>query len=210
MACTVFTANQEQPLFRTATVWRYGPTELLFSAEHTSQIILGYGGLSGGHREYEKDGASVPVALWTMKDSTGAYGLYSFYREPGTATLQDGYRVAVWPNRVIVQRGAYVADHPWIRRAFWRAPGVREGRRQRARGAMDDEGLHRRIWPVQFLPRTRNSHSSGRLPCGGMAQQSYCSARSIRRRSSLDTEGFLAGTGSTRRTAPACPWRYGR
>jgi hypothetical protein len=96
--------------WQTKTTQAVTPPRAEQFAEGDAAVIREYGVLHGEHRVYEKNGASLPVTLWTMKDATGAYGLYSFYRDPGTATLQDGYRVAIWPNRVIVQRGSYLAD----------------------------------------------------------------------------------------------------
>ena len=36
-------------------------------------------------QQYSKDGKTLSVALYRMKDSSGAYGLYSFLRSPGMA-----------------------------------------------------------------------------------------------------------------------------
>ena len=79
-------------------------------AGEDADIIREYGFESGEHREYSKDGATLVVNVWKMRDASGGYGLYSFYREPGTAVSSSETRMAVWPNRLLVQHGPYVID----------------------------------------------------------------------------------------------------
>ncbi|MBI2815942.1 MAG: hypothetical protein HYX72_03285 [Acidobacteria bacterium] len=73
-------------------------------------VIWEYGFESGEHREYSKGGATLVVNLWKMRDASGGYGLYSFYREAGTAVSGSETRMAIWPNRLLVQHGPYVID----------------------------------------------------------------------------------------------------
>ena len=73
-------------------------------------LVREYGFLSGEHREYAKDDATLAVNLWKMKDASGSFGLYSFYREAGTASREKEDRVAAWPNRLLIQHGSYLLD----------------------------------------------------------------------------------------------------
>lgn len=73
-------------------------------------LVREYGFVSGERREYAKADAKVGVTLWKMKDVSGGFGLYTFYRDVGTASLDAGDRVAIWPNRLLVQHGPYLLD----------------------------------------------------------------------------------------------------
>ena len=73
-------------------------------------LLREYGFLSGEHREYSREDARLTVTLWRMKDSSGSYGLFSFYREIGTASMEAQDRVAIWPNRLVIQHGPYLMD----------------------------------------------------------------------------------------------------
>jgi len=73
-------------------------------------LLREYGFLAGEHRDYSKGDAKLTVTLWRMKDSSGSYGLFSYYREIGTASMEAGDRVAIWPNRLLIQHGPYLMD----------------------------------------------------------------------------------------------------
>ena len=79
-------------------------------AGNDSAVIQEYGLASGEHREYKKNNEDLSVTAWKMKDSSGSLGLFTFYREAGTASIEGDNRIAVWPNRLVVQHGAYVID----------------------------------------------------------------------------------------------------
>src|ERR1700683_652604 len=48
-------------------------------------IFQEYGYASGTLQQYSKNGQTVSVALYRMRDPSGAYGLYSYLRAPGMA-----------------------------------------------------------------------------------------------------------------------------
>lgn len=96
--------------WETTAVHPIHAAELAEFAGSDAAIVLEYGFAAGEHREYAKNGATLSVNLWKMKDSSGGYGLYTFYRQPGTASAESQDRVAIGPNRLLIQRGAYVLD----------------------------------------------------------------------------------------------------
>src|SRR5579864_4530560 len=61
-------------------------------------LIREYGFASGERREYAHGDARLSATLWKMKDSSGSYGLFTLYREVGTASMEAGDRVAIWPD----------------------------------------------------------------------------------------------------------------
>ena len=79
-------------------------------AGNDAALILEYGFASGERRVYSRKDAKLAVTLWKMKDTSGSFGLYSFYREIGTASLESEDRFAVWPNRLLIQHGPYLVD----------------------------------------------------------------------------------------------------
>ena len=86
------------------------PSTVATFAGKDAPLLLEYGFVSGEHREYASGDQSLTVNLWKMKDSSGSFGLYTFYRDVGTASLEQPDRVAVWPTRLLVQHGPYVLD----------------------------------------------------------------------------------------------------
>ena len=73
-------------------------------------LLREYGVVTGEHREYSRADAKLAVTLWKMKDTSGSFGLFTFYREIGTASLEAGNRVALWPRRLLIQHGPYLLD----------------------------------------------------------------------------------------------------
>ena len=95
----------ETKLFRPVTVDR-----LAEFAGSDAALVREYGFVTGEHRDYARADAKLAVTLWKMKDASGSFGLYSFYREIGTASLEAGNRVAIWPRRLLIQHGPYLLD----------------------------------------------------------------------------------------------------
>ncbi len=73
-------------------------------------LVSEYGFVTGEHREYAKGSATLAVNLWKMRDASGGFGLYTYYREVGTASLEGRDLVAIWPERLMIQHGPYVVD----------------------------------------------------------------------------------------------------
>jgi uncharacterized protein DUF6599 len=86
-----------------------------------ARLVSEYGFVGGEHREYAKGDARLEVNLWKMRDSSGGFGLYTFYRETGTASLEGSDPVAVWPLRLMIQHGPYVLDATGAKLTFGEA-----------------------------------------------------------------------------------------
>lgn len=80
------------------------------AAGNDAAMLREYGFVSGERREYARDTAGLNVILWKLRDSSGAFGLFTFYRDIGTATLEAPDRIAVWTDRLVVQHGPYLVD----------------------------------------------------------------------------------------------------
>ena len=79
-------------------------------AGNDAPIVREYGFLSGEYKKYVNADSTLTVRLWQMKDVSGSFGLYTFYRDIGTASLEQGDRIAIWPDRLLIQRGVYLLD----------------------------------------------------------------------------------------------------
>ena len=79
-------------------------------SNNDAPVVLEYGLVSGEHREYANRDQTLSVNLWRMKDASGGFGLYTFYRDIGTASMDQPDRIAVWPDRLLVQHGPFVLD----------------------------------------------------------------------------------------------------
>ena len=96
--------------WETNIVRSISPPQLPQFSPEDAGVIREFGFASGEYRSYRKQGAELSVTLWKMKDATGAYGLYSYHREPGTASFHGDDPIAVWSNRLLIQHGPYVVD----------------------------------------------------------------------------------------------------
>ncbi|OFW09958.1 MAG: hypothetical protein A3G20_02080 [Acidobacteria bacterium RIFCSPLOWO2_12_FULL_59_11] len=80
-------------------------------AGEDAPVVREYGFVAGQRREYVKGSFLLTVTLWQMQDSTGSYGLFTFYREPGMATVEGEQEQAVaGGDRWLIQQGPYVVD----------------------------------------------------------------------------------------------------
>ncbi|MBI1954915.1 MAG: hypothetical protein HYS38_00815 [Acidobacteria bacterium] len=79
-------------------------------AGEDAPVVREYGFVAGQHREYVKGSSLLAVTLWQMQDSTGSYGLFTFYREPGMATVEGEPQQAAGGDRWLIQQGPYVVD----------------------------------------------------------------------------------------------------
>lgn len=87
-------------------------TERLSSfAGEDAPVLREYGFVSGQRREYVKGSSLITVTLWQMQDSTGSYGLFTYYREPGMAAVEGEHdQAAAGGDRWLIQQGPYVVD----------------------------------------------------------------------------------------------------
>jgi len=73
-------------------------------------VIEEYGFVSGSLHTYTKNGRTISVALYRMKDPTGAYGLYSFLRMPGMAHAAIAEHSCMSPQRALILDRTLVID----------------------------------------------------------------------------------------------------
>ncbi len=87
------------------------PASLLgqFAGDDTL-LLHEYGFTSGERREYTRNGSLLSVTLWQMRDATGSYGVYTFFREPGMEEQEGEGSMVVGQGRWLARRGVYVID----------------------------------------------------------------------------------------------------
>lgn len=73
-------------------------------------VLREYGYESGALQQYSKDDKSLSVALYRMKDPSGAYGLYSFLRSPGMTHASITEHSCVSNARALILDGSTVLE----------------------------------------------------------------------------------------------------
>jgi len=73
-------------------------------------VFQEYGFVSGEVQQYSKDGKTLSVALYRMKDSSGAYGLYSFLRSPGMGRADITDHSCISDSRALILDGVTVVE----------------------------------------------------------------------------------------------------
>jgi len=73
-------------------------------------ILTEYGYVAGWQRGYTKDGRSVEVRLYQMKDPSDGYGLYSFLRGPEMHGTNITEHSSLSPTRALILQGNFVVD----------------------------------------------------------------------------------------------------
>jgi hypothetical protein len=73
-------------------------------------VFQEYGYASGTLQQYTKNGQTISVALYRMKDPSGAYGLYSYLRAPGMAHAEITDHSSVSANRALILDGTTVIE----------------------------------------------------------------------------------------------------
>jgi len=87
------------------------PANLLnqFAGDDTL-LLHEYGFVSGQRREYTRDNSTISVTLWQMRDSTGSYGIFTFFQEPGMEERDGEDSMMERQGRWLARRGEYVID----------------------------------------------------------------------------------------------------
>ena len=85
-------------------------SRLAFFAGDDAPLLHEYGFVSGQRREYARDDSTLTVTLWQLRDATGSYGLFTFYREEGMDAAEGEGAVVAQPGRWLARRGLYVVD----------------------------------------------------------------------------------------------------
>ena len=87
------------------------PANLLgqFAGDDTL-LLHEYGFIAGERREYTRGGSMISVTLWQMRDSTGSYGVYTFFRESGMEEQEAEGSMVMGQGRWLARRGVYVID----------------------------------------------------------------------------------------------------
>jgi hypothetical protein len=82
-------------------------------AGDASAALDEFGFFGGQRREYQQGNRTITVEAMRMKDSSAAYGAYTFYRQPGwreesnAAHDPRSFEAAVGPNEAVLQRNSY-------------------------------------------------------------------------------------------------------
>ena len=85
-------------------------SRLAFFAGDDAALLHEYGFVAGQRREYVREDVTLTVTLWQLRDATGSYGLFTFYREEGMDSAEGEDAVVAQPNRWLARRGLYVMD----------------------------------------------------------------------------------------------------
>jgi len=87
------------------------PASLLGQYAGDDALLLHeYGFISGERREYTRDGSLLSVTLWQMRDATGSYGVFTFFREPDMEEQEEEGSMVAGQGRWLARRGVYVID----------------------------------------------------------------------------------------------------
>lgn len=85
--------------------------QLTSVADNNAGVIREYGFLGGERREYSRRKTVLTATLWLMEDATGAYGLFTFFGEPGMISTRNGNDAAASsPGVFLFQRGPFVLE----------------------------------------------------------------------------------------------------
>ncbi|MGA8100734.1 MAG: DUF6599 family protein [Candidatus Acidiferrales bacterium] len=94
--------------------WTGGPQTPLepstVAGAASTGILTEYGYVAGWQRAYTKDGRSVEVRLYQMKDPSDGYGLYSFLRGPEMHGTNITEHSSISPTRALMLQGNFVVD----------------------------------------------------------------------------------------------------
>ncbi|MGH9785595.1 MAG: DUF6599 family protein, partial [Terriglobia bacterium] len=85
-------------------------SRLAFFAGDDAPLLHEYGFVSGQRREYARDDATLTVTLWQLRDATGSYGLFTFYRDEGMDSEEGEDAVVARPGRWLARRSLYVVE----------------------------------------------------------------------------------------------------
>lgn len=73
-------------------------------------VLQEYGYESGTLQQYSKNDRTISVALYRLKDPSGAYGLYSFLRSPGMAHAAITAHSCISSTRALILDGSSVVE----------------------------------------------------------------------------------------------------
>jgi hypothetical protein len=73
-------------------------------------VLQEYGFASGAEQQYAKKDKTIVVALYRLKDPSGAYGLYSFLRTPGMSRAEITAHSSISSNRALILDGTTVIE----------------------------------------------------------------------------------------------------
>jgi len=76
----------------------------------TWSVLQEYGYLSGNMQQYTKGGKTISVSLYRMKDASGAYGIYSYFRVPGMAHSSIAEHSSMSAAHALVLDGTVVIE----------------------------------------------------------------------------------------------------
>ncbi len=76
----------------------------------TWSVLQEYGYLSGNAQQYTKNGKTITVSLYRMKDASGAYGIYSYFRGPGMAHSSIAEHSSMSAAHALVLHGTVVIE----------------------------------------------------------------------------------------------------
>src|SRR6202041_1298458 len=73
-------------------------------------VFQEYGYASGTLQQYAKNTQTISVALYRMKDPSGAYGVYSYLRTPGMSRAEFTQHSSISANRALILDGTTVIE----------------------------------------------------------------------------------------------------
>jgi len=73
-------------------------------------LLREYGFVEAERRPYVRQESRLTVTLWTMRDTTGSFGLFTYYRQPGMTGREGQDLLAVGPDLLLLHRGPYLLE----------------------------------------------------------------------------------------------------
>ncbi len=73
-------------------------------------LLREYGFVGAERREYVRQQSRLTVTLWKMQDTTGSFGLFTYYRQAGMTSRAGQDLLAVGPDLLLLQRGPYLLE----------------------------------------------------------------------------------------------------
>lgn len=75
-----------------------------------ASVLQEYGMAQHGSAIYRKSGSDLLVSAWRFNDATGAFGAFTFFRQPGTHAEKIGHEAAVSGAHFLFWNGTSVID----------------------------------------------------------------------------------------------------
>jgi hypothetical protein len=96
--------------------WKGEKTESISAAQLSgiagpdAGLLREYGFVEAERQSYVRQDSRLTVTLWKMRDTTGSFGLFTYYRQPGMSGREGQDLQAVGSDLLLLHRGPYLLE----------------------------------------------------------------------------------------------------